>query len=38
MVISNDYVLVNALMRQALTTVEEVMGRNGLVLRTSNLG
>ena len=40
MVISSDYLLVNALMRQALIAVEEVMGKNGLaaVLRTSNLG
>jgi bacteriochlorophyll 4-vinyl reductase len=39
MVITNDYVLVNALMRQALMAVEEVMGKNGLaaVLHTSNL-
>lgn len=39
MVITKDYVLVNALMRQALIAVEEVMGKNGLttVLRTSNL-
>lgn len=34
-----DLVLVNALMRQALVSVEEVMGKNGLaaVLRSSNL-
>lgn len=39
MVITNDYVLVNALMRQAMMAVEEVMGKNGMtvVLRASNL-
>ncbi len=39
MVISEDYVLVNALMRQALIASEEVMGRNGLVtvLRSAHL-
>jgi predicted hydrocarbon binding protein len=36
---ATDLVIVNALMRQALVAVEEVMGKNGLVavLRTSNL-
>lgn len=36
---TTDLVLVNALMRQALVAVEEVMGKNGLVavLRASNL-
>lgn len=36
---STDLVIVNALMRQALVAVEEVMGKNGLaaVLRSSNL-
>lgn len=36
---TTELVLANALMRQALVAVEEVMGRNGLaaVLRTSNL-
>ena len=36
---SQDLVIVNALMRQALVAVEEVMGRNGLnaVLRTAGL-
>lgn len=36
---TTDFVIVNALMRQALVAVEEVMGKNGLtaVLRTSNL-
>jgi predicted hydrocarbon binding protein len=36
---SEDLVLVNALMRQALVAIEEVMGKNGLtsVLRTSHL-
>jgi predicted hydrocarbon binding protein len=36
---SEDLVIVNALMRQALVAVEEVMGRNGLnvVLRSSGL-
>lgn len=39
MVITEEYVLVNALMRQALVAVEQVMGRNGLaaVLRTAGL-
>jgi bacteriochlorophyll 4-vinyl reductase len=37
---SEDLVIVNALMRQALVAVEEVMGKNGLnaVLRMSSLG
>lgn len=37
---SEDLVIVNTLMRQALTAVEEVMGRNGLnaVLRMAGLG
>jgi bacteriochlorophyll 4-vinyl reductase len=37
---SEDLVIVNALMRQALTAVEEVIGKNGLntVLRMSGLG
>lgn len=36
---SEDLVIVNALMRQALVAIEEVMGRNGLtaVLRSANL-
>jgi bacteriochlorophyll 4-vinyl reductase len=36
---SEDLVIVNALMRQALVSIEGVMGRNGLtaVLRTANL-
>jgi bacteriochlorophyll 4-vinyl reductase len=36
---SEDLVIVNALMRQALVAIEEVMGKNGLtaVLRTSQL-
>ncbi|MBN1937136.1 MAG: 4-vinyl reductase [Anaerolineae bacterium] len=36
---SHDLVIVNALMRQALTAIEEVMGKHGLdaVLRASNL-
>ena len=40
MTINEDYVLVNALMRQALIAVEEVLGKHGLdaVLRSSNLG
>ena len=39
MTITDEYVLVNALMRQALIAMEEVMGKNGVaaVLRTSNL-
>ncbi len=37
---TTDMVLANALMRQALVAVEEIMGKNGLVavLRASNLG
>jgi len=36
---NEDLVIVNALMRQALVAIEEVMGKNGLntVLRTANL-
>ena len=39
MTITKDYVLVNALMRQALIAVEQVMGKHGTdaVLRTSKL-
>ncbi len=37
---ATDMVLANALMRQALVAVEEIMGKHGLVavLRASNLG